>query len=68
MVLFMYFIVLEVTDLETEKEEPSVAIGDLEPQERCHFVSHLMETFWKLLVARPPNPMLAPVCLPGMML
>ena len=56
---------LEVTDLETEKEEMSVTVGDLEPQEKCHFVSHLMDTFWKLLAIRPPNPMLAPVCLPG---
>ena len=56
--------VLEVTDLEKE-DVAMVTVGELQPQERCHFVSTLMQSFWKLLAARPPNAMLAPVCLPG---
>lgn len=60
----MHISVLEVTDLEKE-DVAMVTVGELEPQESCHFVSKLMQSFWKLLAARPPNPMLAPVCLPG---
>ncbi|KAL4218587.1 perineurial glial growth [Mactra antiquata] len=57
--------VLEVTDLE-KVDDMSVNIGELEPQEGCHFVSQLMNSFWRLLASRPCNPMLAPVCLPGL--
>ncbi|KAL3872340.1 hypothetical protein ACJMK2_040271 [Sinanodonta woodiana] len=74
--------VLEVTDVELEKKEDgsveevkspdssqgtlSMSLTDMTPRECCHFVTQLMETFWRLLVTRPPNPMLAPVCLPGL--
>ncbi|XP_052260912.1 E3 ubiquitin-protein ligase UBR4-like isoform X2 [Dreissena polymorpha] len=57
--------VLKVVDL--EKPEPTPAIvGHLEGSERCHFVSQMMPAFWRLLAARHANPMLAPVCLPGL--
>ena len=35
--------------------------------EQAHFTSRLMEAFWRLHAAKPANPMLAPVCLPGML-
>ncbi|XP_052789588.1 E3 ubiquitin-protein ligase UBR4-like isoform X2 [Mya arenaria] len=58
--------VLEVTDLENEDSQISMPFGNLESGERCHFTAQLMECFCRLLAARPPNPMLAPVCLPGL--
>ncbi|XP_052222057.1 E3 ubiquitin-protein ligase UBR4-like isoform X2 [Dreissena polymorpha] len=57
--------VLEVVDLERPEPTPAI-VGHLEGSERCHFVSQMMQAFWRLLAARPANPMLAPVCLPGL--
>ena len=62
-----------VTDLESqelEKEPDTVDpaashLTQLEPHERQHFMVQLVECLWTLLAARPANPTLAPVCLPG---
>ncbi|WAR30664.1 UBR4-like protein [Mya arenaria] len=56
----------EKEDLENEDSQISMPFGNLESGERCHFTAQLMECFCRLLAARPPNPMLAPVCLPGL--
>ncbi|XP_052093919.1 E3 ubiquitin-protein ligase UBR4-like [Mytilus californianus] len=57
--------ILEVTDLEEEKEvTASWSVSD--SKDSRHFVTMLTEAFWKLHSAKPANSMLAPVCLPGL--
>ncbi|XP_041369615.1 E3 ubiquitin-protein ligase UBR4-like [Gigantopelta aegis] len=64
--------VLEVVDVEDEKEhekpsEPSLdSLSSIGTRDHCHFTSRLLEAFWNLHESKPPNPMLAPVCQPGL--
>ncbi|KAI0242917.1 E3 ubiquitin-protein ligase UBR4 [Lamellibrachia satsuma] len=58
----------ESTDGKEELEE-SATVGkllQLEEKETCHFVAALMEAFWRLHASKPTNPMITPVCLPGL--
>ena len=69
--IFPLFEALEVTDLEEEvaadvKDQTcETDMHSLTDHEKLHFTSRLMEAFWRLHAAKPANPMLAPVCLPG---
>ena len=57
--------VLEVTDLEEEKEvTANWSVAD--NKDSRHFVTMLTEAFWVLHSTKPSNSMLAPVCLPGL--
>ena len=69
---------LEVTDLELEDNLDSASpvplsipgpakFVHLDSTERSHFTVQLVESFWLLHNARPVNPQLAPVCLPGIL-
>ena len=62
--IIISIIVLEVTDLEEEKEvTANWSVSD--NKDSRHFVTMLTEAFWVLHSTKPSNSMLAPVCLPG---
>ena len=61
---------LELTDLEANEDESTMEttnskLTELTDQEAKHFLSRMLEAFWRLHAARPANTMLAPACLPG---
>ncbi|XP_033643062.1 E3 ubiquitin-protein ligase UBR4-like [Asterias rubens] len=62
---------LELTDLEANEDESTMEttnskLTELTDQEAKHFLSRMLEAFWRLHAARPANTMLAPACLPGL--
>lgn len=67
---YFLLIVLEVIDLEDEKEEKLVlfivSLFDFDVKEKNYFVIQLMEVFWVLYSVKFVNLMLVSVCLLGL--
>ncbi|BFZ02848.1 hypothetical protein BsWGS_05885 [Bradybaena similaris] len=66
--------VLEIAESRDDEQKEPVkenvcvpTMYSLTDSEKLHFTSKLVDAFWRLHAAKPANPMLAPVCLPGLM-